>query len=108
MQCQRQGIAGFCQLVQDHEGPHFFGTGQEILGRIDRAMPKSVVPEIHAGKTGENFMLCRVTGVQAVSGRCVVHDSDACVSMYVRYNHVFETMERNFKDAMVKTRRDVS
>lgn len=59
---------------------------------------------MHTQDFKDSFLLCREIGVQAVQGMCVVHNSDACLSLYVRYNHVFEVMEKNFKDAMVKTR----
>lgn len=62
-------------------------------------------PVLHSEENKDTFTLCRQSGVEAVRGQCPVHMSDACLSLFVRYNHVFEVMEKNFKNAMVETRR---
>ena len=72
------------------------------------AAERPVIPMSSRENYKEVFLLCRETGRLAVQGMCPVHESDACMSVYVRYNRVFETMEKNFKDAMVKTRCEVA
>jgi len=79
---------------------------EELYGVSHLAMPHSVIPPPTLRK--DSFVLCGFTGKEAVNGFCEEHQSDACLSLYVRYNAVFETMEKNFKEAMVKTRRGVS
>lgn len=55
----------------------------------------------------ETITLCRVTGEQAIAGLCMAHQSDDCLSLYVRYNYVAEKMQKIFKDSMVEVRRQV-
>jgi hypothetical protein len=70
------------------------------------AMTRPVIPSMIDRQN--SFVLCSFTGAKPVNGVCEEHKTDACLSRYVRYNYVFETMEHNFKEAMVQTRRDVS
>lgn len=80
--------------------------GEGVVGGTHSfAAPTPVIPRLEEAK--ESFALCRFTGEPAVGGICMAHQSDACLSLYVRYNFAFETMEKEIKEAFVRTRRQM-
>jgi len=70
------------------------------------AMHKPVLPLI-AAESIDSIKLCRITATPTSDGICPLHESDACVSLYVRYNFVYETLDKEIKEAFVRTRKQM-
>lgn len=68
----------------------------------------SVIPDMNdPAKRIDKVSLCRVSGLRAFDGMCPVHDSDACLSLFVRFNYLMEITERELKAAALRVRQRV-
>ena len=68
-----------------------------------------VIPELNdPEKLFDVVRLCRVTGQLALDGVCKIHDSDACLSLFVRYNFIMDLVDKEINHAKLRVRRNVS
>jgi hypothetical protein len=65
----------------------------------------AVIPQLNnPDECFDKITLCRVTGEQAEDGVCPVHHSDACLSLFVRYNYFMEVADREWDKAKLRIR----
>jgi len=88
-----------------------FESGPQNEDRTVRpAMVHHAFSNVHPVITGDaqnSFTLCRITGERAENGMCPIHDSDACLFLFVRFNWIMEIAEKEWKKARLAIRKHV-